>query len=533
MKLNRFFITIIVVCSCCAIKAQDIYQKTFPGERNGANVLTTNTSDGNVAAIFVSDTGQGPPMNSIERIDQFGNTISKSRIGPSSSAAYFSELNGVIATEDNGIVMFGKRSLIGYQQKATAIKVDSNDKVQWTVGFIYNTFQTTFTHGIHTNDGGFLFIANTHLLSFNKFETYLIKLDKNGSLEWKSGINTQPAYLKFEPGGVAESRRGGYYLVGSIYGSPHGTRLVKFSSQGVEQWIKEYAVSYSISGQMKFMNAFTTKEGNLRMFFSQRNYDSTSTVILETDSLGDSEHLYSYRSSDKLKFYEQTVFPAHDGGYLVGLKLYSDTATRGYVGFFKLGPDLLPKIGVLTKTNQKYPIAPSITQTIDNGYLIVTTNQFAPSSLHVPYLIKYGIGANNLCEGQITSFLRKDTSVNKTNPPSVQRVFNGQITNDSYSSQGAWLTDSTYCRGFVISTPEVVLADSQLEIFPNPSRGYFIIKAPLKKINDPIFVYDQYGKVHVKREWTREEVEISTISWPEGLYLVKSGAYLKKILVLK
>lgn len=74
---------------------------------------------------------------------------------------------------------------------------------------------------------------------------------------------------------------------------------------------------------------------------------------------------------------------------------------------------------------------------------------------------------------------------------------------------------------------------NSLTVNPNPSEGHFFIKGTYK--NDPVLVYDAFGKLILKTVSTGADMSIDLTGHPKGLYLIVAGeennAGMKKVIV--
>lgn len=66
------------------------------------------------------------------------------------------------------------------------------------------------------------------------------------------------------------------------------------------------------------------------------------------------------------------------------------------------------------------------------------------------------------------------------------------------------------------------------KLYPNPSRTYFTVEVPHET---SIRVYDLLGKEHLHLENANAQKRISTVNWATGVYLVKVGDTVQKLIV--
>lgn len=66
------------------------------------------------------------------------------------------------------------------------------------------------------------------------------------------------------------------------------------------------------------------------------------------------------------------------------------------------------------------------------------------------------------------------------------------------------------------------------KLYPNPARTYVTIEVPYKV---SVRVYDLLGKEHLHLENVNNQVNISTANWSAGIYLVKVGESVRKLII--
>jgi hypothetical protein len=69
--------------------------------------------------------------------------------------------------------------------------------------------------------------------------------------------------------------------------------------------------------------------------------------------------------------------------------------------------------------------------------------------------------------------------------------------------------------------------------YPNPASNYFYLKInDISGFDDKVFVYNSTGGV-VFHDYMEAESKIDASQWTNGIYFIKAGNYLSKIMINK
>jgi len=82
------------------------------------------------------------------------------------------------------------------------------------------------------------------------------------------------------------------------------------------------------------------------------------------------------------------------------------------------------------------------------------------------------------------------------------------------------------------SSYEMVLTDVKFSIFPNPSNDFFYFNADTPLIeNEIIKIYNALGEevFSIAATNTKQSIDVST--WTAGIYFVKCGIYVQKLII--
>ncbi len=154
--------------------------------------------------------------------------------GPNYDKCYW----GAIQTTDGGFAVsgvtcsFGQGNCDGY-----VIKVDSQGNLQWTraIGGTNNEWLYSI---VQTSDSGYLLTGYTTSFGQGNHDVYLVKLDKNGNLQWDQTIGGPESDIGYA---IIQTHDGGYAIVGSTTSFGQGgsdVYVIKLDSAGNLEWAR-------------------------------------------------------------------------------------------------------------------------------------------------------------------------------------------------------------------------------------------------------------------------------------------------------
>ncbi len=216
-----------------------VWSKSFGGNKSDAGSYVDQTSDGGY--ILVGSTisfGAGDSDIYLIKTDSNGNLLWTKTYGGSDSeaASYVAEINGggyMVAGYTNS---FGK-GLGDYY----LLKTDSNGNLIWSK--TYGGAESEYIQNARlTSEGGCIMIGTTSSYVIGVFNTYVVKVDKNGNLKWAKSTSFGGGTFNADEGfGIVETFDGGYvftsepeYVVQANSGGDYA--LVKFDSLGNYVW---------------------------------------------------------------------------------------------------------------------------------------------------------------------------------------------------------------------------------------------------------------------------------------------------------
>ncbi len=151
---------------------------------------------------------------------------------------------GVEKTSDGGFIYYGNTGADSALQDAFIMKIDADGNREWYKvygGVNYDEFRKV----IQTSDGGFLAVGATNSIGigavdiYHNLYDYVVKLNKNGIVEWSNSFFTEPCRLM----GVVETSDHNYYLTGYNTLSNWNAwmiNLMKLTSDGNRTYIRYF-----------------------------------------------------------------------------------------------------------------------------------------------------------------------------------------------------------------------------------------------------------------------------------------------------
>ncbi|MDN5309164.1 MAG: hypothetical protein PWP14_558 [Methanolobus sp.] len=290
------------------------------------------TSDGGyiLAGTTLSDQGFDAWLIKTNEmgVEQWNNTFG----GTGSDQA-----SSVQQTSDGGYILAGYTGVVDTGVKdAWLIKTNETGVEEWnnTFGDINDDRALSVQQ---TSDGGYILAGSKSTLAEDS-DAWLIKTDKNGTLEWDMTFAGTTSNSEEEARSVQQTSDGGYILAG--YTGPNGLPdawLIKTNETGVEEWNKTfggtgYDGAYSVqqTSDGGYILAGTTTIDNVEL----------SGWLIKTDSAGIEEWNIKLNDGGATSV-RQTL----DGGYiLAGIKGSQDSSDALLVkiaGTSTVGTDII------------------------------------------------------------------------------------------------------------------------------------------------------------------------------------------------
>ncbi|WP_452228886.1 T9SS type B sorting domain-containing protein [Lacinutrix sp. MEBiC02404] len=269
------------------------WEKTFGGTGYDFCRKVEETFDGNFIVTGYSNSNDGDVTGAhgnydfwVLKLNASGNIMWKNAIGGSDIDISTS----IVETTDNGYLVSGKSDssdgdrlpLQGISNGSWVVKLDINGVITWKQSWNNNIFSTVEgVNVINTNDNGFLVsssqsstngIVNGTLTSYYP-DSYITKLDVNGSIEWQKPF-----------GGLHDE-----LLFSMSQDADNGYTLIHFSNSN-DQYVSNHNGNAGLSG------------------------DSSDAWIVKTDSLGNIIWESSFGGTNKDGGYN--IVQTNDGGHV-------------------------------------------------------------------------------------------------------------------------------------------------------------------------------------------------------------------------
>ncbi len=279
----------------------------------------------------------------------------------------------VAQTNDGGYIVAGNsQSYGGLDSDVLIVKFDSNGGEQWTKT-VGGDSSDAAKSVVQTSDGGYIITGQSSSYGGSDADVLIVKFDSNGVEQWTKTVGGDSGDYG---NSVAQTSDGGYIVAGSSYsyGSDNQDLLiVKFDSDGVEQWLKVVAGPYVNYPELGYSVA-QTNDGGYIVTGSSAKYSGgyADLLLVKVDSEGIEQWTTTVGGDNTDRGY--SIAQTSDGGYIV-------TGTSQSYG----GPDtdlLLVKFysngaEQWTKTigGDSSDYGKSVAQTSDGGYVVIGYSQ--------------------------------------------------------------------------------------------------------------------------------------------------------------
>ena len=176
-------------------------------------------------------------------------------------------------TPDGGYIISGRVESSHSEADFVIIKTDANGIKEWEQKYGGESWETTESQDIlFTDDGGYLFLAETQSYGAGRQDIWIIKTDSNGNMEWN---NTFGGTRNDMAGGIDFTDDGGIIIVATKDGNhmmkPKGEGfIIKVDANGIKEW--QHTFGYDSEDQLQ--GVCTTSDGG---YIFAGNTDSIGT----------------------------------------------------------------------------------------------------------------------------------------------------------------------------------------------------------------------------------------------------------------
>jgi len=261
-------------------KGDLLWNKIYGGPENDLGYAVVETDDqGFVVGGYTESYGEGIRDMYLIKIDREGEVLWTKTYGGSSIDAAFD----LHQTSDGGLVIAGHTFSFSESSDVYVIRTDENGSILWQKNFggSFNDIAYSITE---TQDEGFIICGETESFGAGFLDAYLLKLNKNGALEWSKSFGGE----NFDSGrSIAEASDGGYALAGQTRSFGEGEQdfyLVKTDASGNLLWAKTYGGSFDDAAR----SIRSTIDNGFIISGYTKSYGAgfSDLLLIKTDSLG-------------------------------------------------------------------------------------------------------------------------------------------------------------------------------------------------------------------------------------------------------
>jgi hypothetical protein len=320
------------------------------GDEELYNVV--QSADGNFFAAGFSNSNDADGDTYLAKLNSSGQQL-WSKIA---STSVYDEGFGIINTTDGGFAVSGSTG-----NKMGILKFDASANLSWSKQ--YN--ELTASDGsrmLQTSDGGYLFPGGISSDNFNTAQSYLIKTDASGNVQWsKKYFNVDYSFIY----DVKKTADNNYVFLAINYSNidSDSAYIVKINSSGSVIWCKYF---YSSTEYVDGFALNATSDGGY-VITGETYASAENGFILKIDGNGN----YKWSKSTNVGFDEGTIFfdavETSDGGYVAAGQYYNiDSAYFYFTKFNSTGNVVWTK---RLSYSDGYNIVYKIIKTSDGGYL--------------------------------------------------------------------------------------------------------------------------------------------------------------------
>jgi hypothetical protein len=299
-----------IACSSTFVRAQITYEKLYGGANTESAYRVEICDDGGyVTAGFERSKGPGYANGHIMRMNKYGEL--KWEYVTKGNAV--DKLYAVAITNGGSFIAVGSTTSSGAgMEDIYVVKVDADGNKAWEKTFGGSGSEEAWDIRL-TSDGGFIITGVTGSFGASFFDAFLLKIDKDGNKQW----------LKVYGGGsfdagfcVRVANDGGYVFLGQTHSEGAGEGdfyLVKTNSSGDVQWSKTYGGPKVDEGRYLQL----TQDGGYIVVGKTESYGAGSEdiYVVKIDGNGNKQWENTY-GGDK-KDTGKSIEPTADGGYII------------------------------------------------------------------------------------------------------------------------------------------------------------------------------------------------------------------------
>jgi len=456
--------------------------------------------------------------NYLIKIDTLGNVIWSKQM----ESVYSDYHVGILPLKDSTYFMVTSNysSEKGYSHLLCIVFTNNGDTL-WTKSYDFGDTFLPYSAS-QTFDNGFMIAGILKFADYNQYKIAVIKLDSTGSHSWtktfSGGNHTNYGYS------IKETPDSNYILTGFVEDSDpfrSSAFLTKLTANGNILWTKTYQVDssdlcigYDVSILLDGYLIASTKSHEL--------------VIIKTDFSGNVNWAKQY----DIYSFNPLNSPA------VRIRNLSNN------NFAVLAPDYLLKIDeagdVIWATGMMMYVS-DVYEAQDNGFIVIGNGPVFGVKFPVPYYEHIGLIKIDSLGNNDADCVWPDEWINYENKTIVTQnivfdtsyaIANTAQTNIQVADINLTIEDE--CVTFIGSLNEN-LSGSNIQIFPNPSSGVFVIQTENSEIIIELNIFNSLGATVYQSANNSKTVNVDLSSVPPGIYQImidtQDKTYTRKILI--
>ncbi len=358
----------------------------------------------------------------------------------------------LVQTPDSGYVIAGETKSGAGGKDAFFTKIDKKGVTQWTR--LVGGAADDYVHSIIlTNDGGFAAAGWTNSFG-NAGDVYVIKLDKNGVMQWTRAVGTVAGNEQGEQ--IIQTSDGGYAIAGNTNVNGQDMYLVKLKADGSFDWDKK--VGQLAGANSVADNAYSLTEahgggyvlcGNTYWYTGVVATSSTDFYAVKVDATGN----FVWGSVVRDPFsgiygfdYGRSITKSSDGGYVMTGEFAKKNPSSGFnwkYGLVKLDGDgsvvWVKCFGSPTNDNQPRQII----STSDNAFAVIGGMSHPTLGLREQYMVKFDSNGDALWNKTFGTTLYGDWLGTPKKYPDSNEGYAIVQTSDGGFAVAGYLADNT------------------------------------------------------------------------------------------
>lgn len=423
--------------------------------------------------------------------------------------------NGPNGTRDIWVVKLDKEGDLEWQKNYGGSGNDDGRSIAPTQdgGYI-------FTGAVETGDGD----IDTH---YGSKDFWLVKIDASGSIQWQKTLGANDWDF---PEALLETPDGGFVVAGINYTffNKLDYMVYKLDANGEVEWQEkyggtedEYLRSIELTDDQGFIITGRSRSDDKDV---SDNYGDYDWWMVKLDQHGELEWEGNYGGTAKDEAAYVKQLP--DGGYIaVGESKSTDFDLTNNYGGADLWAVRLDAFGQIVWQKSfggsEYDSATSVEVSSDGGFAILGTSSSADqdvssnNGLSDFWMIKID-GEGNLLYEQNYGGDRGESGHSMVSVGEGEYVLTGVLRSwefeDHNGGQDMWVIKVKEQKTALQENFSI----SSIEVFPNPSSGYFSIKQTYTNEVFSISLFDQLGRARISEISTADPIEVSGLE--AGVY---------------